>query len=45
MKTPYEARAKYGINRLVFGKVKKKARVFYWLLFFLYLFVGLVIGI
>lgn len=44
MKTPYEARTKYGINRLVFGKAKKKSRVFYWILFLLYMFVGILIG-
>ncbi len=42
MKTPYETRAKYGINRLVFGKAKKRTRVFYWVLFLLYMGVAIV---
>lgn len=42
MKTPYEARAKYGINRLMFGKAKKKTRIFYWVLFLLYMCVSII---
>lgn len=41
MKTPYEARTKFGINRLLFGKPRKKTRVFYWVLFLLYMFVAI----
>ena len=44
MKTPYEVRARYGLNRLIFGKSRKKAQKLYWLLLVLLLGVGLVIG-
>lgn len=45
MKTPYEVRAKYGINRMLFGKAKKKSRVFYWVLFIVYMIVAMIISI
>ena len=44
MKTPYENRTKYGIDRLVFGKAKRKYRPFYWVLFLLYLTAAIIIG-
>ncbi len=44
-KTPYEARTKYGFDRLMFGKAKKKSRPFYWMLFLLYLTVAILVGI
>ncbi|WPP52751.1 hypothetical protein [Catalinimonas niigatensis] len=36
MKTPYESRFKFGIDNYLFGKAKKKARSFYWVLFVIY---------
>ena len=44
-KTPYEARAKYCIDRWVFGKPKKKARRFYAFLLIFYLLVSLIFAI
>ena len=41
MKTPYEVRAKYGLNRIVFGKAKKKYQKIYWLMLGLMLGIGL----
>ncbi len=43
MKTPYEKRLKYGLPRLLFGKTKKKARLFYAALILLYILGFLII--
>ena len=44
MKTPYELRAKYGFNRIMFGKSKKKYQKVYWLMLALMMGVGLLIS-
>jgi len=41
MKTPYEHRAKYGFDRLLFGKPSKRARLMYWLLLGLLLLINI----
>ncbi|MDF9798330.1 hypothetical protein OKW21_003593 [Catalinimonas alkaloidigena] len=41
MKTPYENRFKFGLDNYIFGKSKKKARPFYWLLFIIYLLLAI----
>lgn len=43
MKTPYESRFKFGLDTYLFGKAKKKARPFYWVLFMVYLILAIVI--
>ncbi|MDF9797837.1 hypothetical protein OKW21_003100 [Catalinimonas alkaloidigena] len=43
MKTPYEKTFKYGFQRLLFGKTKKKVRNFYAILILLYIFIYLLI--
>ena len=41
MKTPYELRKKYGFNRIIFGKSKKKYQKLYWFMLASMLIIGL----
>ena len=43
MKTPYELRAKYGLNRIIFGKAKRKYQGIYWIMLALMLTLGLLL--
>ena len=43
MKTPYEVRTKYGLNRIIFGKAKKKYQKLYWVMLAAMLLVGLLL--
>ncbi len=42
MKTPYESRTKFGIDRLIFGKVKKRSRKVYIILIAFYILMCIV---
>ena len=42
MKTPYELRTKYGLNRIIFGKAKRKYQGLYWIMLLLMLALGLI---
>lgn len=44
MKTPYELRVKFGLNRIIFGKAKKKYQKVYWLMLAIMMVVGLMIS-
>ena len=44
MKTPYEVRAKYGFNRIIFGKSKKKYQKLYWVMLAFMLALGLLLS-
>lgn len=44
MKTPYELRTKYGLDRIMFGKAKKKYQGIYWAMLALMLALGLLLS-
>ena len=44
MKTPYEVRTKYGLDRIVFGKAKKKYQKMYWIVLVTMLLIGLMLS-
>jgi hypothetical protein len=43
-KTLYEKRAKYSLNNYIFGKPKRKNRWVYFLLFLIFLGIGLILN-
>ena len=44
MKTPYEIRTKYGLDRMVFGKAKRKYQKLYWMVLATMLLIGLLLS-
>jgi t-SNARE complex subunit (syntaxin) len=43
MKTPFEKKSKYSIDRWMFGKARKKHYIVYILLFIIFLIIGILL--